>query len=86
MSKGPGDEAARLICRLPLVLHTQVQLLLSESDGDRLTGEVSVSTRLSNRTSPYSISTGPKPDPNPTTPCINDNIMFLATVHVVCPP
>ena len=31
---------------LPRVFNTQVQLLLSESDGDRLTGEVLVSTRL----------------------------------------
>ena len=41
-----GDETniplASLIC------YTQVQLLLSESNGDRLTGEALVSTRLSN--------------------------------------
>ena len=64
----------RLICPLPLVLHTQVQLLLSESDGDKLTGEVLVSTRLSNRTFPYSISTSLQPNPNHT--------MSLATVCV----
>ena len=56
------------------MLHTQVQLLLSESDGDRLTGEVLVSTRLSNRTFPYSISTSLQPNPNHT--------MFPATVCV----
>ena len=60
---------------LPLLLHTQVQLLLSESDGDRLTGEVLVSTRLSNRMLPYGISTSPKPNPNHT--------MSLATMCVL---
>ena len=31
---------------LPLVLHMQAQLSLSESDGDRLTGEVLVSSEF----------------------------------------
>ena len=32
---------------------------------------------------PYSISTSPKPNPNHTTPCINNNIMSPATVCVL---
>ena len=69
----------RLIYPLPLVLHTQVQLLLSESDGDKLTGDVLVSTRLSNRMFPYSISTSP----NHTTPYSHK---YHVPGYFVCPP